>query len=162
MRVAIRFTYGHGQNGIGNHPRDHHVGADRLVVVLLGLALADTFHDDFEAISQVAKGFVVPGVDVELLRRHLKFDGVSLATDGSAKVRMDDVVTFRAPGDVVGVAECVHLESTDVGREEGEILRRGGEHMPRIKVEERHEKVETDGGSGGNDEVGEDVVAHGV
>ena len=34
--------------------------------------------------------------------------------------------------------------------------------MPRVEVEEGHEEVETDCGSARNDEVGEDVVTHGV
>ena len=31
--------------------------------------------------------------------------------------------------------------------------------MPRVEVEEGHEEVEADGGAGGDDEVGENVVA---
>ena len=31
--------------------------------------------------------------------------------------------------------------------------------MPGVEVEEGHEEVEADGGAGGDDEVGEDVVA---
>lgn len=72
---------------------------------------------------------------------------------------MDDVVAFGAPGDVVGVAEGVDLQRADVRGEEGEVLRGRGEHVPGIEVEEGHEEVEADGGGGGDDEVGEEVVA---
>lgn len=57
---------------------------------------------------------------------------------------MDDVVTFRAPCDVVGVAEGVDLEGADVGGKEGEVLGCGCEHMPGVEVEEGHEEVEAD------------------
>lgn len=73
---------------------------------------------------------------------------------------MDDIVAFRTPGNVVSVAEGVDLKGADVGREEGKVLRRGGEHVPGIEVEEGHEEVDADGGAGGDDEVGEDVVAN--
>ena len=33
--------------------------------------------------------------------------------------------------------------------------------MPGVQIHEGHEEVEADGGSGGDDEVGEDVVADG-
>ena len=51
---------------------------------------------------------------------------------------MDDVVTFSAPGDVVGIAEGVDLKGADVRREEGKILRGGSEHVPGIEVEKGH------------------------
>ena len=59
----------------------------------------------------------------------------------------------------MGVTECVDLQSADVGGEEGKVLGGGGEHVPGVEVEERHEEVEADGGGCGDDEVGEDVVA---
>lgn len=71
---------------------------------------------------------------------------------------MDDIVTFRAPGNVVSVAEGIHLKGADVGRKEGKVLRRGGKHMPGVEVEEGHEEVDADGGAGGDDKVGEDVI----
>ena len=75
---------------------------------------------------------------------------------------MDDVVAFGAPRDVVGVAEGVHLQRADVGRQEGEVLRGRGEHVPGVEVEEGHKEVEPDRGNGGHDQVGEDVVAEDV
>ena len=73
---------------------------------------------------------------------------------------MDDVVAFGAPRDIVGVAEGVDLQGADVGGEEGEVLCGRGEHVPGVEIEEGHEEVEADGGGGGDDEVGEDIVAH--
>lgn len=73
---------------------------------------------------------------------------------------MDYVVALCAPGYVVCVAEGVDLQRADVAGEEHEILCGGGEHVPWIEVEDRHEEVKADGGSGGYDEVGKDVVAH--
>ena len=31
--------------------------------------------------------------------------------------------------------------------------------MPRVEIEEGHEEIESDGRGGGNDEIGEDVIA---
>ena len=72
---------------------------------------------------------------------------------------MDHVVAFGAPGDVVRVAEGVDLQGADVRGQQREVLRGRGEHVPRVEVEEGHEEIEADGGGGGDDEVGEDVVA---
>ena len=58
---------------------------------------------------------------------------------------MDDIIAFCAPGDVVGVAESVDLESADVGWEKREVLCGGGEHVPWVEVEEGHEEIEPDG-----------------
>ena len=162
MRVVVDFAHGHGEDSVGHHPRHDHVRTYGLVVVLLGLGLADTFDGDFEAVSQVAESFVVARVDVELLRGHFEFDRVALAADGSAEVRVDDVIAFGAPGNVVGVAEGVDLEGTDVGGEESEILPRGCEHVPWVEVEEGHEEVQADRGGSGDNKVGEDVVTHGI
>lgn len=158
VRAVVRLADGHCQDRVGHHPGDDHVGAHGAVVVFLLLGLADAGAGDLEAVAEVAQGFVVAGVDVELLAGHLELDGVALA-DGGAEVDVDDVVAFGAPGDVVGVAEGVDLEGADVRGQEGEVLRRGGEHVPGVEVEEGHEEVEADGGGRGDDEVGEDVVA---
>jgi len=80
-------------------------------------------------------------------------------TCGSAEIGVDDVVSFGSPGDVVRVAEGVDLQGADVGWEEDEVLGGGGEHVPGVEVEEGHEEVEADGGGGGDEEVGECVVA---
>ena len=49
---------------------------------------------------------------------------------------MDDVIAFGTPSDVVRIAESIDLERADVGRQEGEILRRGCEHVPGVKIKE--------------------------
>ena len=36
---------------------------------------------------------------------------------------MDDIVSFRTPGHVVGIAERIDLQSADVGGKERKILR---------------------------------------
>ena len=159
--AGVSFTDSHGEDGVGDHPRDDHVCADGAVVVFLLLGVADPWFGDFEAVAQVAESFVVAGIDVELFARHFEFDGVALFAFCGAKVDVDDVVAFCTPCDVVGVAESIDLEGTDVGREEGEVLCGGGEHMPGVEVKEGHEEVEANGGGGGDDEVGEDVVADG-
>lgn len=136
LRHVVRFADCHCQDGVRNHPCDDHVGAHGAVIVFLLLGFADAIFDDFEAISEVAEGFVVAGIDVELFRGHFEFDGVAFAGDGGAEVDVDYVVTFGAPGNVVGVAEGVDLEGADVGGEEGKVLCRGGEHVPWVEVEE--------------------------
>lgn len=159
MGAAVGLGDGHGEDGVGHHPRDDHVRAHGAVVVLLLLGLGDAVAADLEAVAEVAQGFVVARVDVQLLARHLEFDGVALARDGGAEVDVDDVVALGAPSDVVGVAEGVDLQGADVRGQEGEVLRGRGEHVPGVEVEEGHEEVEADGGGGGDDEVGEEVVA---
>lgn len=122
MGTAVGFADGHGEHGVGDHPGHNHVGADGFIVVFLLLGLADGVFCYFEAIAEVAEGFVVARVDVELFGGHFEFDGVALSGDGGAEVDVDYVVAFCAPGDVVGVAEGVDLEGADVGGEEGEVL----------------------------------------
>lgn len=111
---AVGFADGHGEDGVGDHPTDNHVSAHGAVVILLHLGFADGFFGHFDAIPEVTQGFVVAGVNVKLLRWHLKFDGIALAGHRSSEVSMDDVVALGAPGDVVRVTECVNLESADV------------------------------------------------
>ena len=111
---AVGFTDGHAQDRVADHPAHDHVGAHGAVVVFLLLRLADAVFGDFESVAQVAQGFVVAGVDVELLRRHFQLDSVALAGNGGAEVDVDDIVAFGAPGDIVGVAEGVDLEGADV------------------------------------------------
>ena len=72
---------------------------------------------------------------------------------------MDDVVALGAPRDVVRVAEGVDLQRADVGGQQGKVLRRRGEHVPGVQVQEGHEEVEADGRARGHDQVGEDVIA---
>ena len=122
MGTAIGFTDGHGEHGVRDHPGHYHVRADGFIVIFLLLGLADALLADFEPIAEIAQGLVVAAVDVELFARHFQFDGVAFSGDGGAEVDVDDVVAFGAPGDVVGVAEGVHLEGADVGGEEGEVL----------------------------------------
>lgn len=143
--AVVGLADGHGEDSIGHHPCDDHVGADGAVVVFLLLGLRDTVLGDFESVSKIAEGFVVAGVDVKLFARHFEFDGVALAGDGSTEVDVDDIVAFGAPSYVVRVAEGVNLEGADVGGEQGEVLGGGGEHVPWVEVEEGHEKVEAYG-----------------
>ena len=160
MRTAVHLAHRHGQHGIRHHPARHHVRPHGAVIVLLHLGLARRRLHDLDAIAQVAQRLVVARIDVELLARHLELDDVAaLGRLGGAEVGVADVVALGAPGDVVGVAEGVHLQGADVGGEQGKVLRGRGEHVPRVEVEEGHEEVQADGGAGGDDEVGEDIVA---
>ena len=158
VRAAVRFADGHGEDGVGDHPRDDHVRAHGAVIVLLLLGLADAVSVDLDPVPQVPERFVVPAVDIELFARHLQLDRVAFAADCGTEVNVDDVVAFGAPGHVVGVAEGVDLEGADVGGEEGEVLCRGGEHVPGVEIEEGHEEVEADSGGCGYHEVGEEIV----
>lgn len=45
----------------------------------------------------------------------------------------------------MGVTKCIHLKCADVRGEQEEVLRGGGEHMPRIQIQEGHEEIETNG-----------------
>lgn len=122
VRAAVGLGDGHGQHGVGDHPRDDHVRAHGAIVVLLLLELGDTRGGDLEAVAEIAEGFVVAGVDVQLLGGHVEFDELVAFGAGGAEVGVDDVVALGAPGDVVGVAEGVDLQGADVGGEEGEVL----------------------------------------
>lgn len=115
--AAVGLADGHGEDGVGHHPRYDHVRAHGAVVVLLLLGFADAFRRHLKPVAQVAQRFVVARIDVQLLRRHFELDGVALAGHSGAEVDVDDVVTLGAPSDVVGVAEGVDLQGTDVGRE---------------------------------------------
>jgi len=157
--AVVGLADGHGENGVADHPRDDHVRPHSAIVVLLLLKLAEALLGHLEAISEISEGFIVAGVDVELFAGHLQLDGIAFAADRGPEVGMDDIVAFRTPGHVVGVAKGVHLKGTDVGRKEGEVLCGGGEHVPWVEIEEGHEEVDADGGGGGDDEVREDIVA---
>ena len=63
---------------------------------------------------------------------------------------MDDIVAFGTPGNVVGIAESVHLESANVGWQESEVLSGRSKHVPWVEVEERHQEIDTDRRSGGD------------
>ena len=157
--AVVGLADGHGQDGVGHHPADDHVRAHGAVVVLLLLGLAKAGGDDLETVAQVAQRLVVARVDVQLLARHLQLDRVALVPDRRAQVRVDHVVALGAPGDVVRVAEGVDLQRADVRWEQGEVLRRGSDHVPWIQVQEGHEEVQAHGRGGRDDQVGEDVVA---
>lgn len=159
MACSVDLADGHCEDSVSDEPHGDHVRPDGAVVVLLHLGGGRARGRDLDAVAQVAEGFVVAGVDVELFGGHVEFDGARFA-GGGAEVGGDDVVALCTPGDVVGVAEGIDLEGADVGGEEGEVLRRGSEHVPRVQIEEGHEEVEADGGAGRDDQVGEDVVAH--
>lgn len=145
VRAVVHLADGHGQHRVGDHPRHHHVRAHGAVVVFLLLALADAVLGDFQPVAEVSEGLVVPTVDIELLGGHFEFDCVTLPGHSGAEIDVDDVVTLRTPGDIVGVAEGVDLEGADVRGEQGEVLRGRGEHVPWIQVEEGHEEVKASG-----------------
>lgn len=67
---VVGFAHRHSQDCVGNHPDYYHVGAHGAVVVFLLLSFADAFLGDFEPVTEVAQGFVIAGVDIELFRRH--------------------------------------------------------------------------------------------
>lgn len=120
--VAVDFRDAHGEDGVAGHPDDDDVRADRAVVVFLELGFGDGGDGDFDSIAEVAEGFVVAGVNIELLGRHVEFHSPVLAGFGGAEIFVDDVVSFGSPCHIVGVAKSVDLEGADVGREEGEVL----------------------------------------
>ena len=52
------------------------------------------------------------------------------------------VITFGAPGDIVGVAESVHVQNVDISRSKKEVLQETGCHVPRVEEENRRKEVE--------------------
>jgi hypothetical protein len=52
------------------------------------------------------------------------------------------VVTFCAPGDIVGVTESVHVQNVDISRSKKEVLQETGYHVPRVEEENRRKEVE--------------------
>ena len=68
------------------------------------------------------------------------------------------VVAFRAPGDVVGVAEGVDVEDVDVGGGEEEVLHERGDHVPRVEEKDAGDEVEEVCRGHGDDERAEDGV----
>ena len=139
---AVGLADRHAQDRVADHPAHDHVCAHGAVVVFLLLGLADAVLGYFEPVAEVAQGFVVARVDVELLGRHFQFDRITLARNGGTEVDVNDVVTFGPPRDVVSIAKGVNLERADVGGQKGKVLGRGGEHVPGVEVEEGHEEVE--------------------
>ena len=57
------------------------------------------------------------------------------------------------------VAEGVHLQSANVARQQDEVLGGRGDHVPGLKVEERHHKVQADCRGGTNHQVCENIVS---
>lgn len=72
---------------------------------------------------------------------------------------MNYVVSFGTPRDIVGVAEGVDLKRANIGWKEEEVLQGGSEHVPWVEVEEGHQKVDSNRGCHGDDEVRENVIA---
>ena len=122
VRAIVGLADSHGENGVGDHPRDNHVGSHGSVVILLLLSFRHATLRHFESVTEITQCLIVARVDIELLARHFKLDGVVLARDSGSEIDVDDIVAFSTPGDVVGVAECVHLEGADIRWEKGEIL----------------------------------------
>jgi len=112
--VRVCFADGHGEHGVADQPDDDHVCADCAVVIFLLLGLANGWFGDFDAVAEIAQGFVVAGVDIELLRRHFELDDVLRLAFRVAKICFRDVVALRTPRDVVRVTKGVNLERCDV------------------------------------------------
>ena len=70
MRAVIGFADGHGEYSVRDHPHDDHVCADGAIVILLLSGFADAVLGDLESVPEIAQGFVVAGVDVQLLTGH--------------------------------------------------------------------------------------------
>lgn len=159
--TVVCFAHGHGQDGVGDHPDDYHVRPHGSIVVFLLLGFANSFLGHLQAIAEVTQGFVITRVDVELLRGHLQLDRIALTGHRGTEINMDNIIAFRAPGDIMSVAKGVDLQSADVRGKESEVLRRGGEHMPGVEIKKGHQEVEAHGRAGGDDQVREDVIADG-
>ena len=114
VRAVIGFTDCHGEYSIRNHPYHNHVCTDSAIVVLLLSGFADAVLGDLESVPEIAQGFVVAGVDVQLLAGHFQLDGVAFAAHSRAEIDVDDIVTFGTPADIVRVAEGIHLQCADV------------------------------------------------
>ena len=108
--AVVGFADSHSQDGVGDQPDNDHIGTYGAIIIFLLLSLADAGFFHFESVTEVSQSFVVAGVNVKLLARHLQFDRVTFATHGGPKIDMDDVVAFGAPCDVVGVAKGVDLQ----------------------------------------------------
>ncbi len=65
--TAVGLADRHAKDRVADHPAHDHVGAHGAVVVFLLLGLADAVFRNFEPVAEVAQGFIVAGVDVELL-----------------------------------------------------------------------------------------------
>src|SRR5690606_18320877 len=147
---VVNFRDGHDENHICYHPDDDHVRAHRAVVVLVELRLADRLLRNLEAIAEVPKSIVVPTINVELLAWHFNFDHVTFC-NGSTEIGGSDIVTLGTPSDVVSVAEGVDLEGHDVARQHHKVLECRCNHVPWVKVQERHDNVATDSRCSRND-----------
>lgn len=120
--AIVGLADGHGKDSICNHPRDDHVRTYSAVVVFLLLGFADAILVDLESVTEITQSFVVARVDVQLFARHFQFDGIALSRHCGAEVNMDDVVTFRAPGYIMGIAKSIHLQCANVGWQQEEVL----------------------------------------
>ena len=68
------------------------------------------------------------------------------------------VVAFRAPSDVVGIAEGIDVEDVDVGWRQEEVLNERGDQMPRIEEEYRGNNPEDVGGEEGDDQSDKESI----
>ena len=109
------------QREIAKHPDQHDRGPEALVIILLLLRLRYVLHLLGRFLGEDTHFGVVLGVEVAVVLGDGDVDLASRFEVGGGEFG-GFVVAFRAPGDVVGVAEGVDVEDVDVGGGEEEVL----------------------------------------
>ena len=72
------------------------------------------------------------------------------------------VVTLGAPGNIVGVAEGIHVKNVDVRRRHEEVLDEAGEKMPWIEEKEGDDEPQYVCGQERDDEIAKEGVVNEV
>lgn len=146
---------------VADDPEEDDAGTEALVVILLLLAGGEDSLLDGGLDDDLAHLGLVLGVQIAVVRGDVDVDlAARLEHGGWQLLRL--VVTFRTPCDIMGVAEGVDVEDVDVGRGEEQVLDEGGEHVPGIEEQERHDEPEDVRGGQGDDQRVKDLVLENV
>lgn len=142
-----------GKQSVGEDPHSREMGAERLVRILERLFGA-LYRRDIGRECALDRGLELT-VDICLWQIRFFDDSVlavcSLFGLGRRK-RFNLVGTLGTPGHIVPIAEGVHVENVDVRRHDEQVLGEGGEHVPRVHVQEGGDEIQTEGSSQGDND----------
>ena len=136
------------QQRVREDPQHHQSRPERLVAVLE--RLVGFFHGGDVRRQGPFHGQLELRIDVGLgLVEFFDDCGAAGVGDAVGDCRGEGVGlvgAFGAPGDVVPIAEGIHVENVDITAHQQEVGWEGGEHVPGVEVDEGGDEVETECG----------------
>lgn len=142
----------HSQEGVAENPKGDETSTETLVRILQGLLIM--LNGSNKGCQGALDGRLELTVDIGLRFIDFLNDCILAAfvLGGLGRgQRISLVRTLGTPRHIVPVAEGIDVEDVDVGGLQDHVGRERGEHVPRVGVHERGDKVQTERGSQGDD-----------